>query len=275
MADEMVLQAQKFVNATYGSRIGTTVKADGQASWNTMYALTRALQGELGGASLSNGFGPGTLSAPQTKHPVANASTAPSADFIRIVRSALYCKGYDGVGNGSDSVRRIQQWPNGRYVNRQDFFIVPCDGIYSRDVAKAMIFNRRYGVAFEGSLTAGLADAVREFQAYVRSPVTGAGDFSTWASLFVSAGDQSRKGFTPHPALPYRRCRRRHCPGLLHGERAAGPCGRAAWRGSGPGRDGHRQAVAERLGDGEVHRRWRQHMDPPCARYASRRRPGP
>lgn len=94
MADEMVLQAQKFVNATYGSR------------------------------------------------------------------------------NGSDSVRRIQQWPNGRYVNRRDFFIVPCDGIYSRDVAKAMIFNRRYGVAFEGSLTAGLADAVREFQAYVRSPVT-------------------------------------------------------------------------------------------------------
>ncbi|MFD4540894.1 hypothetical protein [Streptomyces bauhiniae] len=59
----------------------------------------------------------------------------------------------------------IQQWPNGRYVNRQGVFIVPYDGTYSRDVAKAVIFNRRHGVAFEGSLSAGLAEAVREFQA--------------------------------------------------------------------------------------------------------------
>ncbi|MEV7891561.1 hypothetical protein ACWD3I_47935 [Streptomyces sp. NPDC002817] len=41
----MVLRAQKFVNATYGSRIGMTVVDDGQTGWNTMYALivTRSL----------------------------------------------------------------------------------------------------------------------------------------------------------------------------------------------------------------------------------------
>ncbi|MGC5365064.1 glycoside hydrolase domain-containing protein [Streptomyces sp. DT24] len=291
MADEMVTQAQKFVNAIYGSRIGMTVKEDGQTGWNTMYALTRALQWELGIPSLSDSFGPGTLSALQSKHPVINGATAPSADFIRIVQSALYCKGYDGggidgkfsdrvassitllkqrmgvdqvytgsdlvpkvikgllnmdayitVGDGTETVREIQQWLNGGYVNRQDFFIVPCDGIYSRDVAKAMIyavqyetgmadgtangnfgpgtqaglrnhtvsvgskgtwvllftaamiFNRRYGVSFEGTFTGGLSDAVREFQSFVKLPVTGAGDFSTWASLLVSFGDQSRKG---------------------------------------------------------------------------------
>ncbi|WP_432191512.1 glycoside hydrolase domain-containing protein [Streptomyces sp. bgisy027] len=291
MADEMVLQAQKFINKVYGSRIGMTVEENGRTGWPVMYALTRALQWELGIAPVSNSFGPTTLSTLQSKHPKINASTAPSADFIRIVQAALYCKGYDGGGidgkfsdrvassitllkqrmgvdgvhpgadltpkvfkgllnmdayvtvqNGLDSVRSIQQWLNGRYVNRQDFFIVPCDGHHSRDVAKAMvyaiqyeigmadgtangnfgpgtqaglknhtlsvgsngtwvqlftaamIFNQRYGVSFAGTFTAGLSGAVREFQAFVKLPVTGLGDFSTWASLLVSHGDQSRKG---------------------------------------------------------------------------------
>ncbi|MGW1718867.1 glycoside hydrolase domain-containing protein [Streptomyces sp. NPDC002156] len=291
MADEMVLQAQKFVNKVYGARIGMTVEENGRTGWPVMYALTRALQWELGISALSNSFGPTTLNTLQSKHPKINASTAPSADFIRIVQSGLYCKGYDGgsidgtysdrvassiaqlkadmgvtgaypgsdlvpkvfkgllnmdayvtVNSGSDTIRSIQQWLNGRYINRQDFFIVPCDGHYSRDVAKAMIyavqyeigmadgtangnfgpgtqaglkdhpvsvgstgtwvqlfsaamiFNRRYGVSFAGTFTTGLSDAVREFQAYCKLPVTGSGDFSTWASLLVSHGDQSRKG---------------------------------------------------------------------------------
>lgn len=289
MADEMVLRAQKFVNQVYGSRIGMTVTEDGRTGWNTMYALTRALQYELGITALSNNFGPTTLSALKSKYPTLNSSTMPSADFCRIIQSALYCKGYDGggidglyssrvagavaslkadmgvggafpgsslepkvfkgllnmdayvtVNNGSGTIREIQQWMNGRYVNRQDFYIIPCDGHHSRDVAKsllyavqyelgmadgtangafgpgtqaglknhtvavgitgtwallftgAMILNKR-PVSF-GNFTGDVKARVEVFQSFVKLPVSGIGDFQTWASLLVSYGDQARQG---------------------------------------------------------------------------------
>ncbi|MFI0821545.1 glycoside hydrolase domain-containing protein [Streptomyces sp. NPDC021098] len=290
MADEMVKRAQRFVNDIYGSSIGMTVDEDGKTGWNTMYALTRALQYELGITALSNSFGPTTLSKLTSKYPKLNAGTMPSANFCRIIQSGLYCKGYDGgdidgtyssrvqasmakfkkdmgvdaaypgsdltpkvfkgllnmdayvtVNNGSDQIRAIQQWLNGRYVNRSDFFIIPCDGHHSRDVAKSMLFAIQYElgmadgtangvfgpgtqaglkshtvstgssgtwvqlfsagmalnqrpVAFTSSFTSALASAVSDFQAFVKLSVTGKGDFSTWASLLVSYGDQDRRG---------------------------------------------------------------------------------
>ncbi|WP_339134370.1 glycoside hydrolase domain-containing protein [Streptomyces sp. f51] len=289
MADEMVLRAQKFVNSVYGSRIGLTVDENGKTGWPVMYALTRALQYELGIATLSNTFGPTTLSTLASKYPKLNASTVPSADFCRIIQSAMYCKGYDGgdidgtfnsrvqsgisamkldmgvngafpggdltpkvfkallnmdayvtVNSGTDAIRSVQRWMNGRYVNRADYFIVPCDGHNSRDVSKSMLYAIQYelgmadgtangvfgpgtqnglkshtvaagttgtwallfsgamilnqrSVAF-GDFTADTQAAVRNFQSFAKLPVSGAGDFSTWASLLVSYGDQSRKG---------------------------------------------------------------------------------
>ncbi|MGY0066892.1 glycoside hydrolase domain-containing protein [Streptomyces sp. QTS137] len=290
MADEMVLRAQRFVNETYGSVIGMRVEENGQTGWNTMYALTRALQYELGIGSLSNSFGPTTLSTLQAKYPAINASTVPSGDFCRIIQAGLYCKGYDGdgidgtfssrveaslsqlkadmgvdqthpggdltpkvfkgllnmdayvtVNGGSGAIRSVQQWLNGRFVGRRDYYLIPCDGHHSRDVAKSMLFAVQYtlgmadGVAngvfgpgtraglrehkvspgstgvwvqlfsagmvlnqrpvsFTSTFTSALAAAVSDFQAFVKLPVTGSGDFSTWASLLVSYGDQDRDG---------------------------------------------------------------------------------
>ncbi|GAA2977229.1 hypothetical protein Sfulv_23720 [Streptomyces fulvorobeus] len=205
MADEMVRQAQVFINRTYSSRIGMTVEENGQTSWNTMYALTRALQYELGITSLSNSFGPTTLAAIAEKYGKIDASNVPSADFCRILQSALYCKGYDGsaidgtynarvqqsvtqlnanmglsvvypgsalwpkvlkglfnmdayvtVNGGSSAVRSVQQWLNGQYVLRKDFYVIPCDGHHSRDVAKSMLF----GVQYEIGMADGVANGV-------------------------------------------------------------------------------------------------------------------
>lgn len=66
MADEMVQRAQRFINTTYGN--GATLgisklEEDGRTSWTVMYALTRALQYEMGISGLSNNFGAGTLAA--------------------------------------------------------------------------------------------------------------------------------------------------------------------------------------------------------------------
>ncbi|MGK5627563.1 glycoside hydrolase domain-containing protein [Streptomyces sp. URMC 123] len=290
MADEQVRRAQRFVNTTYGAAIGMKVDENGKTGWDTMYALTRALQYELGISPLSNSFGPGTLAALTTKFPKLNASTVPSANFCMIIQSALYCKGYDGgdidgkynsrvassisalkrdmgvdlafpggdltpkvfkgllnmdayvtVNGGAESIREVQRWLNGRYVNRRDFAIIPCDGHNSRDVSKsmllaiqyelgmadgtangvfgpgtqaglrehtlylqsrgtwvslfsaAMILNKR-PISFAGTFNGEVADAVRAFQSFTKLPVTGNGDFQTWASLLVSYGDQSRKG---------------------------------------------------------------------------------
>lgn len=100
MADEMVRRAQRFINTTYGN--GATLgisKLDenGQTSWTVMYALTRALQYEMGITALSNSFGPGTLSALQEKYGKLDETTIPSANFCRIIQSALYCRATTAV----------------------------------------------------------------------------------------------------------------------------------------------------------------------------------
>ncbi|MEU4208538.1 glycoside hydrolase domain-containing protein [Streptomyces sp. NPDC026206] len=290
MADEMVRKAQRFVNTTYGNSIGMKVDEDGRTGWNTMFALTRALQYELGIPTLSNSFGPTTLSALTAKYPRLSDDTMPSANLCRLIQSGLYCKGYDGgdfdgkynsrvqsaviklkadmgvqhalpgsdlvpkvfkgllnmdayltVNSGSDAIRSVQQWLNGRYVQRQDFYIIPCDGHNSRDVSKSMLFAIQYElgmadgaangvfgsgtqaglrdhtvylqsrgtwvslfcaamilnrrpVSFAGTFNEEIAVAVRNFQSFAKLPVTGNGDFQTWASLLVSYGDQTRKG---------------------------------------------------------------------------------
>ncbi|MFE4454445.1 glycoside hydrolase domain-containing protein [Streptomyces sp. NPDC056796] len=292
MADEMVRKAQQFINGVYGGKLGIDrLPETGVTGWSTMFALTRALQYELGITSLSDAFGPTTLSTLTAKYPVLSPTTVPSENFTKIIQSGLYCKGYDGGdidgtysarvassmallkqnmgvdfaypgGNlvpkvfkgllnmdayvasngGTETIRAVQRWLNGSYVTRQDFYIIPADGNHSRDVARSMLFavqyelgmadgtangvfgpgtqsglkshtvstgdsgpwvqlfsagmvlNQRPGVSFAGTFTSALASAVSTFQSFVKLPVTGTGNFSTWASLLVSYGDQSRNG---------------------------------------------------------------------------------
>ncbi len=93
MADQMVLQAQKWVNATYKNVAGyNPVTEDGKTGWNTMYSLTRALQHELGITALSNSFGPTTLSVLAAKGPIKPGE--PNKNIVKIIQCGLYCKGY-------------------------------------------------------------------------------------------------------------------------------------------------------------------------------------
>jgi peptidoglycan hydrolase-like protein with peptidoglycan-binding domain len=107
MADERVLQAQKWVNATYKGVVGyNPVTEDGKTGWNTMYSLTRALQHELGISALSNSFGPTTLSTLEAKGPIRVGES--NKNIVKIVQSGMYCKGYsagDIDGEMSDATR--------------------------------------------------------------------------------------------------------------------------------------------------------------------------
>lgn len=104
MVDQMVQNAQEWLNAEYASHVmgGTQgyqpIPPDlyGKTGWTTMFALTRALQIELGIADtdLSDGFGPTTKSKFDVQVGVIKAGT--KTNIVKILQSALYCKGYDG-----------------------------------------------------------------------------------------------------------------------------------------------------------------------------------
>lgn len=99
--DPWVKNTQQWINSTYSQKgisgVGP-VDVDGQTGWETMYALTRALQHELKIATLSDTFGPGTLAALTKLGPV-NGSTK-NKNILRIAQGAMYCKGYNG-GDGA------------------------------------------------------------------------------------------------------------------------------------------------------------------------------
>ncbi|CAL9396436.1 hypothetical protein SUDANB6_01367 [Streptomyces sp. enrichment culture] len=237
MADEMVLRAQKFINTTYnnGATLGITkLDENGQTGWPVMYALTRALQYEMGITALSDSFGPTTLGKIGELYGKIDDTTVPSANFCRIIQSALYCKGYDGgeidgtyndrvkaavtklhqnmgvstvypggslwpkttkglfnmdayvtVNSGSDTIRSIQQWLNGRYLLRKDFYVIPCDGHHSRDVAKSMLF----AIQYELGMADGTANGVfgPGTQSGLKSHTVSLGTTGVWAQLFTAA----------------------------------------------------------------------------------------
>lgn len=92
--DQPVLRVQQWLNATYSGVTGfVPVAEDGIAGPTTMYALTRALQHELGITELSDAFGPGTLDL-LTQRGGVKASES-NADIVRIVQAGCSCKGYD------------------------------------------------------------------------------------------------------------------------------------------------------------------------------------
>jgi peptidoglycan hydrolase-like protein with peptidoglycan-binding domain len=199
VVDEWVLHAQQWVNTVYGGRPGfVPAPENGRTGWPTMFALTRALQLEVGlsGDQLSDTFGPTTLA--RVTSMFGNIGGGAPTNVIRIVQCGLYCKGYTGdnlsgtysgttgdsvlsmrrnmgftdgrrelapkefkalltmdayvvVENGSTRVRSVQQWMNNKFVGESWFFIIPCDGHSSRDVAKALIYALQFELGVAGA----------------------------------------------------------------------------------------------------------------------------
>lgn len=232
MADDMVKRAQRFVNSYDVSGI-PKVEEDGKTSWTVTYALTRILQHHLGIATLSDNFGPTTLSELQRQFPVVDQNTRMTA-IVKVVQSALYCKGYRGgeidgvfdsdtvegatsmkqnmgvsgvypgagitpkvfkalltmdayvvIRNGTAQVRSIQQWLNARYLARRNFFIVPCDGSFSRDVQKAMML----AIQFELGMSDDVANGVfgPGTKSGLQQHTVQVGSTGVWVQLFSAA----------------------------------------------------------------------------------------
>ena len=68
--DEMVKRTQVYLNAMYGGNSGyEVIPENGITGWTTIYALTRALQIELGITATADSFGPTTISKFNSKFP--------------------------------------------------------------------------------------------------------------------------------------------------------------------------------------------------------------
>ncbi|KEK24721.1 hypothetical protein BAGA_23960 [Bacillus gaemokensis] len=70
--------------------------------------------------------------------------TADGAVNPKLFKALLTMDAYVLITGGSSKVRSIQQWLNNKYINRAGFFYMPCDGHYSRDVQKALMYAIQY-----------------------------------------------------------------------------------------------------------------------------------
>ncbi|WP_430534318.1 glycoside hydrolase domain-containing protein [Listeria rocourtiae] len=98
--DEMVKTVQSWLNKTYQGYVAKgdyqTIPENGKTGWTTVYALTRALQIELGISPTADNFGPGTEKA--FKPLTIGASDAKPSNINYILQGAFYCKGYSPGG---------------------------------------------------------------------------------------------------------------------------------------------------------------------------------
>ena len=105
MADQMVLKTQQWLNANYGGKSGyNTIPENGQTGWTTIYALTRALQLELGITQTADNFGPSTIARFNERFPNGviqqNPNDETEDNIYGIIQGACWCKGYStGAGD--------------------------------------------------------------------------------------------------------------------------------------------------------------------------------
>lgn len=231
MADDKVLEAQKWVNATYGGVSGyVRCPEDGKTGWPTMNSLVMGLQHELGISPVVASFGPTTLDKFNALGDIGFGWDR-NRNIVAILQHGLFCKGYwavepgsygwftgvtreavkslrsnmgipegDGkingkiaksilnmdayvvVAGGTDKIRNIQQWLNGRYWERSAYTIGPADGLYSRDVQKSLVIGLQYelGLTPNGNFGPGT-------QAGLRQRTVRQGDSGIFVQLFTAA----------------------------------------------------------------------------------------
>ncbi len=194
MSDPMVLKTQQWLNQTYGGKTGygNNIAENGETGWTTIYALTRALQIELGITSTANNFGPSTITKFNARFPNGvqqqSSDDETESNIYGIIQGACWCKGYStgastitkhfysGTGSaikqlkgdagcsdtsstvtlnimkallsmnqfkltiaygGTQKIRTIQQKLNRKY--EEYIGLIPCDGVYGREMNKALI----------------------------------------------------------------------------------------------------------------------------------------
>ncbi|MEO6090005.1 MAG: glycoside hydrolase domain-containing protein [Umezawaea sp.] len=103
----------------------------------------------------------------------------------KVFKAILNMDAYVMLSGGRQQVRSIQQWLNGKYANRSSFFLIPCDGMYSRDVQQALMKVIQYEIGIpDDSATGNFGPGT---QAGLRNNPVGPGSSLNWIQLFSAA----------------------------------------------------------------------------------------
>ncbi len=66
----------------------------------------------------------------------------------KLMKALLSMNAYVVLPGGSENVRIFQKWLNGTYKRKENFYYIPCDGLYSRNTQEGIV----YGIQFECDL---------------------------------------------------------------------------------------------------------------------------
>lgn len=86
----------------------------------------------------------------------------------KVFKSLLTMDAYTVVNSGTAAVRAVQQWLNGTYLDRRDFFVIPCDGLYSRNVQEGLVYAIQYEIGMadgtaNGNFGPGTQQGIRDY----------------------------------------------------------------------------------------------------------------
>ena len=136
----MVLHTQKWLNETYGDdERYNSIEENGRTGWPTIYALTRALQIELGIENTADSFGPTTRS----RYTPLKKKSGNNNQF-GILQGALWCKGYDPghyYSEGNDGFSCVFDEKVEKAVIRlkKDAGMLDPDGVVTTNIMSALL----------------------------------------------------------------------------------------------------------------------------------------
>ncbi|KOU53169.1 glycoside hydrolase domain-containing protein [Streptomyces sp. WM6378] len=103
----------------------------------------------------------------------------------KVVKGLLTMDAYIVVPGGTEKVRSIQQWLNKKYWGNGTYYLVPCDGIFSRDVQKALMKAIQYEIGVgEANATGNFGPAT---QAGLKQHPLKQGDSGVFVQLLSAA----------------------------------------------------------------------------------------
>lgn len=167
--DEMVRKTQIYLNSMYGGNTGyKVIPENGNTGWTTIYALTRALQIELGITATADNFGPTTISRFKAKYPSGikqQIDNATAEDNIyAIIQGALWCKGYS---TGASGITKHFYGGTGSAVIRlkEDAGIKNANSTVTVEVMQALLSMNQYVTLY----TRGGTEKIRQIQQHFNS----------------------------------------------------------------------------------------------------------
>lgn len=111
--------------------------------------------------------------------------TEPNGVQPKLFKAILNMDAYVLLSGGREAVRNIQQWLNSKYFTKPSFFVIPCDGHYSRDVQTALLKAIQYEIGVPDENATGTFGPTTK--AGLRNNPVRPGSPKLWVQLFSAA----------------------------------------------------------------------------------------